>query len=48
MKKKVNPFWMALCILLSLAILGLCVFAGRGGTLYLQAEGDPQELVRYL
>ena len=26
MKKKVNPFWMALCILLSLAILGLCVF----------------------
>ena len=47
MKKKVNPFWMALCILLSLAILGLCVFAGRGGTLYLQAEGDPQELVRY-
>ena len=47
MKKKVNPFWMTLCILLSLAILGLCVFAGRGGTLYLKAEGDPQELVRY-
>ena len=47
MKKKVNPFWMALCVLLSLAILALCVYAGRGGTLYLKAEGDPQELVSY-
>lgn len=47
MKKKVNPFWGALSVLLCLAAIALCLFAGRGGTLYLQPDGDPQEVVAH-
>ena len=47
MKKKVNPIWAALSVLLSLTALTLCVIAGRGGTLYLQPDGDPQEVVAH-
>ena len=43
-KKSINPFWLALSLLLSVLILALCVFAGRGGTLRLEAEGDPQDV----
>ena len=47
MKKKINPFWLALSVLLSLAILGLCVFAARGGTLRLEPSGNPQDVAIY-
>lgn len=45
MRKKVNPLFFALSVLLSLAALALCVIAGRGGTLYLRPDGEPQEVV---
>ena len=44
-KKRINPFWLSLSILLSAVILVLCFFAGRGGTLRLEADGDAQEVV---
>ncbi len=47
MKKKVNPFWAALSVLLSLAALALCLIAGRGGTLRLQPDGEAQDVVVY-
>ncbi len=47
MKKKINPFWLALSVLLCLAVFALCVFAGRGGMLYLQPDGEAQEVVAY-
>ncbi len=47
MRKKIHPFWAALSVLLSLAALALCLIAGRGGTLYLRPDGDPQEVVTY-
>ena len=47
MKKKINAFWLALSVLLSAAALALCLIAGRGGSLYLQPDGDPGELVSY-
>ena len=47
MKKKINPFWLALCVLLSVAALALCLVSGRGGALYLRPDGDPAELVSY-
>ena len=43
MKKKINPFWLALAVLLSLAALALCVIAGRGGVLYLAPNGEAQD-----
>lgn len=43
MKKKINPFWLALSVLLSAAALLLCVIAGRGGVLHLRPNGNPQE-----
>lgn len=46
MKKRVNPIWLALSLLLCAAILGLSVFAGRGGALGLHPEGAPEETVR--
>lgn len=45
MKKRIHPFWAALCALLCLAALALCLIAGRGGALYLRPSGDPQEVV---
>ena len=45
MKKKVNPFWLGLSLLLSLAILVLCVCAWHGGALVLEPQGDPQAVV---
>ncbi len=43
MKKKINPFWLALSVLLSAAALVLCVIAGRGGVLHLEPNGNPQD-----
>ena len=45
MKKRVNSFWLGLSVLLSLTILVLCVYAGRGGALVLEPQGDPQTVV---
>lgn len=45
MKKRINPFWLGLSLLLCAAILALSVFAGRGGALALQPEGEPQDAV---
>ena len=47
MKKRIHPFWLALSVLLCLAALALCMFAGRGGMLYLQPDGEAQEVVTY-
>ena len=44
-KKRVDHFWLSLSVLLSVAILALCVFAGRGGALRLEPEGDPRAVV---
>ncbi len=46
MKKRINPVWFALSMLLCAAIVGLCLFAGRGGALLLRPEGSPQDTVR--
>ena len=43
MKKKINPFWLTLAVLLSLAALALCVVAGRGGVLHLAPNGEAQD-----
>ena len=45
MKKRIQPLWLALSVLLSLAILALCILAGRGGTLHLQPNGEPEEVM---
>ena len=47
MRKKVNPFWFALSVLLSLAAVACCVIAARGASLRLEADGDPQDVVAY-
>lgn len=47
MKKRIHPLWLALSVLLSLAILALCVTAARGGLLRLQTNGEPEEVVSY-
>ena len=47
MKKKTNPFWFALSVLLSLTAIAFCFIAGRGGALYLRPDGDPAEVVSY-
>ena len=46
MKKRIHPFWLGLSLLLCAAALGLCVFAGSGGSLALRPEGDPQDTVQ--
>ena len=47
MRKKVNPFWFTLSVLLCLAAFALCLIAGRGGVLYLHPDGDPQDVVTF-
>ncbi len=45
MKKRIHPFWLTLAVLLRVAAMALTVFAARGGTLRLQPDGYPQDVV---
>lgn len=40
--KKINPFWMTVCIIAALAAIMLCVVGSHNGVLLASPGGDPQ------